>query len=55
MSLTKIVVHVKETITAEDKEAILLELVVTPTERLQIESLAHGQTESPLWYEVQVK
>ena len=58
MSLTNaVVVHVKEeTVTTEDKEAVLLELAVTPTECiyicLQIESLTRGQTESPLWYDV---
>ena len=46
----------RETIMAEDKEAILLELAVSATECLQIEALTHGQTESPLWHdEVQAK
>ena len=39
----------------EDKEAVFLALAVTPIEHLQIESLTRGQTESPLWYEVQAK
>ena len=38
----------RETVTAEDKEAILLELAVTPTEHLKIEALTRGQTEYEL-------
>ena len=45
----------RETVTTEDKEAVLLELAITPTEHLQIESLIRGQIESPLWHEVQAK
>ena len=45
----------RKTVTADDKEAALLELAVTPTEHLQIETLTLGQAESPLWYEVRAK
>ena len=45
----------REIVRAENKEAVLLELAITPTEHLQTEYLTCVQTESPLWYEVRVR